>query len=249
MPVSYKKSVVVVTGASTGLGRAIASGAANTGALAVVINYANNPAPAEQTAEMVRSAGAEAIVVQGNVAEEDDCQKIIASAQPYGRIDALFNNAGVARDGDFNSYTAEDFLYDYRVNVIGAFQMARAARPLLEASDRAAIVNTASVAGLSGIGTSPSYTASKAGMIALGQWLAREMGPRIRVNNICPGFIDTEWFQKQAPPGGIEKMRERVSQSGTLQRVAVAEDVADVALFLGSPAARHMTGESLKVSG
>lgn len=246
---AYQDSVVVVTGASSGLGRAIAHGAAQAGASAVIINFANNADSAEQTAKLVREAGAEAVVVRGNVAEEQDCRDIVAAAEPFGRIDCLFNNAGVSRDGTMETYSADDFMYDYRVNVVGAFQMARAARTLLEASSRAAIVNTSSIAGVSGIGTSPSYTASKAGMIALGQWLARTFGPKVRVNNICPGFIDTEWFLKQAPPGGIDKMRERISQSGTLQRVAVAEDIADVALFLGSPAARHMTGESLKVNG
>ena len=245
----YKDAVVVITGASTGLGRAIACGAAQTGARAVIINYASNVADAELTAHQVRDAGADAVLVQGSVAEEDDCRRIVAAAEPYGRINALFNNAGVSRDGTIDTLSADDFLHDYRVNVAGAFQMARAARALLEASGAGAIVNTSSIAGLSGIGSSPSYTASKGGLIALGKWLAHQFAPAIRVNNICPGFIDTEWFDKHSPGAGVDNIRDFVRSSTPLKRIASAEDVADVALFLGSPAARHMTGESLTVNG
>ena len=245
----YEDAVVVITGASTGLGRAIASGAAHSGASAVIVNYASNAAEAELTAQQVRDAGAEAVLVQGNVAEEEDCRRIIAAAQPYGRINALFNNAGVSREGSIGSFSAEDFLYDYRVNVVGAFQMARAARALLEAFGGGAIVNTSSIAGVSGRGTSPSYTASKGGLIALGKWLAHQYAPSIRVNNVCPGFIDTQWFEKRAPAGGVDRIRDSVRSSTLLKRVASAEDVAEVALFLGSSAARHMTGESITVNG
>jgi len=245
----YKDAVIVITGASTGLGRAIASGAAQSGASAIIVNYASNATEAKLTAQQVRDAGAEAVLVQGNVAEEDDCRRIIAAAEPYGRINALFNNAGVSRNGSIDTFSADDFVYDYRVNVVGAFQMARAARALLEASGAGAIVNTSSIAGVSGNGTSPSYTASKAGLIALGKWLAHQFAPSIRVNNVCPGFIDTEWFEKQSPAGGVDRIRDFVRGSTLLKRVASAEDVAEVALFLGSPAARHMTGESLTVNG
>jgi 3-oxoacyl-[acyl-carrier protein] reductase len=245
----YEDAVVVITGASTGLGRAIATGAGRAGARAIIINYASNAADAALTAQQVSDAGAEAVLVQGNVAEEEDCRRIIAAAEPYGRINAMFNNAGVSSDGSIDSFCADDFVCDYQVNVVGAFQMARAARALLEASGAGAIVNTSSIAGVSGRGTSPSYTASKGGLIALGKWLAHRFAPTIRVNNVCPGFIDTEWFEKQAPAGGVDRIRDSVRHSTLLKRIASAEDVAEVALFLGSPAACHMTGESLTVNG
>ncbi len=249
MDCAYKDAVVVVTGASTGLGRAIARGAAEAGARAIIINYASSEVEAEKTAAQVRQAGAEAILVQANVADEEDCHRIVAAAEPYGEISALFNNAGVSRDGSLDTFTADDFLYDYRVNVVGPYQMARAARTLLEASGQGAIVNTSSIAGLKGIGSSPSYTSSKGGLIALGQWLAQQFAPAIRVNNICPGFIDTEWFDKHDLAGDVDRVRDSVRSSTPLKRVATAEDVAEVALFLGSPAARHMTGETLSVTG
>jgi len=126
--------VAVVTGASTGLGRAIAEGAAERGAGAVVINYASNLADAEETARRVEAAGAKAVLVQGDVAKDADCAKIAAAAHPFGRIDALFNNAGqttFANHADLDAVSAEDFARIYAVNVIGAFQMVRAARALL----------------------------------------------------------------------------------------------------------------------
>lgn len=246
---AYEDAIVVVTGASTGLGRAIARGAAEAGARAVIINYAANTEEAEATADSVRKAGAEAILARGNVAEDQDCRRIVAAAKPFGRISALFNNAAVSRDGSFDTYTPDDFLFDYRINVVGPFQMARAARSLLEVDGQGAIVNTSSMAAVNGVGTSPSYTASKGGLVTLGQWLAIQLAPGIRVNTICPGFIDTEWFDKQPPAGGVDRIREFVRKSTALQRVATAEDVAEVALFLGSPAARHMSGETLKVNG
>jgi 3-oxoacyl-[acyl-carrier protein] reductase len=130
-PKDLEDFVVMVTGASTGLGRAIAEGAAERGAAAVVINYASNLADAEETARRVEAAGAKAVLVQGDVAKDEDCIRIAAAAQPFGRIDALFNNAGqttFANHADLDAVSADDFARIYAVNVIGAFQMVRAAR-------------------------------------------------------------------------------------------------------------------------
>src|SRR5258705_703727 len=129
--------VVVVTGASTGLGRAIAVETAQRGAHAVVVNYARSEAEAQETARLVEAEGAKAVLVQGDVASDDDCRKIAAAAEPFGRIDALFNNAGVTRfagHADLDAVSAQDFLDLYSVNVVGAYQMVRACRALLEAA-------------------------------------------------------------------------------------------------------------------
>ena len=131
--------VVVVTGGSTGLGRAIAVETASRGAAVVVINYASSQAEAEETGRLCEAQGAKAVLVQGDVGEDADCRRIAAAAEPFGRIDALFNNAGVTKfapnHGDLDAVDADDFLRLYRVNVVGAFQMVRAARTLL--TDRA----------------------------------------------------------------------------------------------------------------
>ena len=138
--------VAVVTGASTGLGRAIAEGAAARGAAVVVINYAANEGEAEETARRVEANGAKAVLAQGDVASDADCRRIAAAAAPFGRVDALFNNAGqtmFAGHADMEAVSAEDFARIYAVNVVGPFQMVRACRSLLEAGpapDRKSVV-------------------------------------------------------------------------------------------------------------
>ena len=244
--------VVLVTGASTGLGRAIAVETADRGAGAVLINYASSQAEAEETARMVEAKGARAVVVQGDVASDEDCQRIAATAAPMGRIDALFNNAGVTKfannHADLDAVSGEDFHRLYAVNVVGAFQMIRAARSLLEAAPQAgAVVNTASVAGVIGIGSSVPYAASKGAMLTMTLSLARALAPRIRVNAICPGFIDTPWFGRGMSPEQVDRMRQGVASSMPLRAASSAEDIAGAAIFLASPAARHITGETLMV--
>jgi NAD(P)-dependent dehydrogenase (short-subunit alcohol dehydrogenase family) len=244
--------VVVVTGASTGLGRAIAVEVAGRGAAVVVINYARSAEEAQETARQVEAHGAKAVLVQGDVASDADCRKIAAAAEPFGRIDALFNNAGVTtfapNHADLDAVSGEDFLRLYGVNVVGAFQMVRAARALLEAAPQAgAVVNTSSIAGVTGIGSSVPYAASKGALTTMTLSLARALAPRIRVNAICPGFIDTPWFGKGLPADRIDRMREGTAASTPLKAASTAEDIAGAAVFLAAPASRHVTGETLLV--
>ena len=248
----FEDFVVVVTGASTGLGRAIAVETASRGAAAVVINYARSLEEAEETGRQVEAQGAKAVLVQGDVALDADCRRIAAAAEPFGRIDALFNNAGTTKfapnHADLEAVSAEDFLHLYSVNVVGAFQMVRAARSLLEAAPQAgAVVNTSSIAGVAGIGSSVPYAASKGAMNTLTLSLARALAPKIRVNAICPGFIDTPWFGKGVGAERAQKMREGAAASTPLKAASSAEDVAAAAVFLASTASRHVTGETLLV--
>lgn len=251
----FDGAVVVVTGASTGLGRAIAVETATRGAKAVVINYARSAKEAEETADLVRGQGGEAVLVQADVGDDEACRAIAAAAQPYGRITALFNNAGITRfapnHGDLDALSAEDFLDIYKVNVVGAFQMVRAGRALLEAgaTERvaSAVVNTASIAGVTGIGSSVAYAASKGALTTMTLSLARALGPKIRVNAVCPGFIDTPWFEKGQSAESVERMRQGVRASTPLRAASTAEDIAEATVFLASPAARHVTGETLLV--
>lgn len=244
---AFQDAVVIVTGASTGLGRAIAVGAAEAGARAVIVNFASRADEAEVTADAVRACGAAAVLARGDVGVEGDCAGIAAEAQRFGHVDALFNNAGVMRSGSFDELRADDFLDVYRVNVVGAFQMSRAARALLEASGSASIVNTSSLAGITGIGSSLAYTASKGALNTMTTSLAVELAPAIRVNAICPGFIDTGWFDKNPSSGGSSALREHVRTATLLKSVSEPDDVAEAALFLGSRSARHITGETLTV--
>jgi NAD(P)-dependent dehydrogenase (short-subunit alcohol dehydrogenase family) len=247
----FEGKVVLVTGASTGLGAALAVGAATRGARAVIINYAKSAAEAEATAAAVRAAGAEAVLAQGDVADDGDCRAIVAKAAPYGRIDALANNAGVTKfapaHGDLDALQAADFERIFSINVIGPFQVLRAARPLLEQSERAAVLMISSIAGVTGIGSSVAYAASKGALNTMTLSLARVLGPKIRINALCPGFIDTPWHNKNMPPETVERMRQGTVKATPLQAASTAEDIADAGLFFLSDASRHVTGETLLV--
>ena len=251
MSQQFKDFIVVVTGASTGLGRALAVEVASQGAAAVIVNYARNAADAEETARLVRAQGADAVVVQGDVALDADCRAIAAAAAPYGRIDALFNNAGVTKfagHADLDAVSAQDFLDLYAVNVVGAYQMVRACRALLEAAPQpGAVVMTASIAGVVGIGSSIPYAASKGALNTMTLSLARALAPKIRVNAVCPGFIDTPWFGKGMPEAAVERLRANAAASTPLKAASTPEDIAAAAAFLGSRASRHVTGETLLV--
>jgi len=243
--------VVVVTGASTGLGRAIAVETAARGAKVVIVNYARSAQEAQETARRVEAEGAQAILVQGDVSSDDDCRTIAAAAAPFGRIDALFNNAGTtkfAAHRDLDAISAQDFLDIYAVNVVGGYQMVRACRSLLEAAPRpGAVVNTSSIAGTTGIGSSVPYAASKGALNTMTMSLARALAPKIRVNAICPGFIDTPWFEKGATAATTDKLREAARANTPLGVASQPEDIAASAAFLASPASRHVTGEILHV--
>ncbi len=247
----FAGAVVLVTGASSGLGRSLAVGAAQRGAQVVIVNYASSADEAQITAQAVRDAGAQAVVVQGDVAKDEDCRRIVAAAEPFGRINALFNNAGITRfapnHADLDALSAADFTDIYAVNVVGAFQMVRAARTLLEAAPApGAVVNTSSIAGVTGIGSSIAYAASKGAMNTLTLSLARALAPKIRVNAVCPGFIDTPWFDK-AKGANRDKLRAGVEASTPLQAASGPDDIAATALTLASPLSRHVTGETLLV--
>ena len=176
------------------------------------------------------------LVVQGDVAKDEDCKKLAAAAAPWGRLDALVNNAGttkhVPNHSQMDELSAEDFQRIYAVNVVGTFQMIRAARSLLEAGAKAsggnsAVVNIASVAGISGGGSSVAYAASKGALITMTKSLGRALAPSIRVNAVCPGYIDTPWFSKGRGQEAADKLREQVKGRVPLKIASKPEDIAE----------------------
>ena len=247
----FKGKVILVTGGGTGLGAAIAIGAAKRGAKALLLNYSKSRKEAEATAKAVQAAGAEAVLVQGDVGEDADCRKIAAAAAPYGKLDVLVNNAGttkhVPKHADLDGLSKEDFLRIYAINTVAPFQMIRACRSLLEAAGSANVLMTSSIAGVTGGGSSVAYAASKGALNTMTLSLARALAPKIRVNAICPGFMDTRWFSDAYDKETAQRLRDNIKNTTPLQVVSTAEDIADAALFLISDAARRITGETLLV--
>jgi NAD(P)-dependent dehydrogenase (short-subunit alcohol dehydrogenase family) len=245
---------VIVTGSASGLGAASAAMLAKQGAR-LVINYSSSQKEAEQTADVCRSAGAEVVVVQGDVSRDEDCKKIVAAAAPWGGLDALINNAGITKHmdhGNLDGLSAEEFQRIFAVNAIGPYQMIRAARALLEAgaekSGRASsVVNVSSVAGVAGIGSSHAYVASKGALNSMTFSLARALAPAIRVNAVCPGYIDTPWFTKGRGAEAAKMVRDMVTEKSPLKIAASADDIAELVCFLASPASRTLTGEVMRI--
>ncbi len=244
-------AVVIVTGSSSGVGAACARQLAERGCH-VVINYAHNEAGARQTEEQCRNLGVETEVVKADVAEDADCRALVAAAEGrWGRLDGLVNNAGVTKfcaHEDLDGLDKQDFLRIYSVNTVGAYQMARAAAPLLRRGGRGGIVNVASIAGVMGIGSSIAYAASKGAMITLGLSLARVLGPEIRVNTVCPGFIQGEWLAQGMGRETYERSKAFLEGNTPLQVTATPDTVAEAILyFLGG--AGIITGETLILDG
>ena len=244
----------IVTGSASGLGAATAAILAKGGAR-IVVNYSSSHKEAEQTADLCRAAGGEVVVVQGDVSRDEDCRKIVAAAAPWGRLDALINNAGTTKHmahGNLDGLSAEDFQRLYGVNTIGPFQMVRAARSLLEAAAKAAglasaVVNVSSVAGISGIGSSIAYAASKGALNTITFSLARALAPLIRVNTVCPGYMDTPWFTKGRGEDAARQVRDNVIAKVPLKRASTAQDVAELVCFLATPRSSNMTGEVIRM--
>jgi 3-oxoacyl-[acyl-carrier protein] reductase len=246
---------VIVTGSASGLGAASAGILARSGAR-IVVNYSNSKNEAEATAEACRKAGAaEVVVVQGDVARDEDCRKIVAAAAPWGKLDALINNAGTTKHvphDKLDELSAEDFQRIFAVNTIGPYQMVRAARALLEAGAKAsgraaAVVNVSSVAGISGGGSSVAYAASKGALNTMTLSLSRALAPLIRVNTVCPGYIDTPWFTKGRGEAGAKAVRDSVVARAPLKVASTAEDIAQAVCYLATPVSSNMTGEILRM--
>jgi 3-oxoacyl-[acyl-carrier protein] reductase len=244
----------IVTGSASGLGAATAAILAKGGGK-IVVNYSNSKKEAEETADLCRKAGAEVLVVQGDVSRDEDCKKIAAAASGWGKLDILVNNAGTTKHvphDNLDGLSAEDFQRIYAVNTIGPFQMIRAARPLLEAGAKAAgrssaVVNISSVAGISGGGSSVAYAASKGALNTMTQSLARALAPLIRVNTVCPGYIDTPWFTKGRGEAGAKQVRDMVIARVPLKSASSADDIAQLVCFLALPQSGQMTGEFVRM--
>ncbi|AGT10869.1 SDR family NAD(P)-dependent oxidoreductase [Paracoccus aminophilus] len=244
-------SVAIVTGSATGVGASCAQMLAEKGAR-VVINYTRSEAEAHATAEACRATGAEALVFRADVADDAACREMVAAAvAKWGRLDLLVNNAAMTVSSDpfdLETLSAQDFQNVFGVNVVGLYQMCRAALPHLRESGQGAIVNVSSHVAFTGGGSSLAYTASKGAVNALTKALARTCAPEVRVNAVCPGLIDTRWMSRAMGDAAYTAFATEAAGKTPLGRIATPEDIASAILWLAE-GANFVTGELISIDG
>ena len=236
----------LITGASRGIGRATAIRLARSGAR-IAINYRGDAAAAAETKRAVEAAGSEAQLIQGDIAKDEDAERVVKEAVAYGggKIDILVNNAGTTRDDLLIRMSAEAWDTVMDLNLRGAFLVTKAAlRPMMRQRG-GRVINVSSVAGVSGNPGQANYSASKGGLIAFTKTVAREMASRqITCNAVAPGLVPTDLTDPlpQAVKDGMLKMI-------PLGRFGTVDDVANAIAFLASDEASYITGQVLVVDG
>lgn len=237
--------VAVVTGASRGIGRAVACRLAQTGAT-VIINYHGSEAKAKEVQKEIMENGGKAEIFQCDVSDFAQCENFIKSViEQFGRIDILVNNAGITKDGLLMRMSEEDFEKVIRTNLKGAFNTIRFVTRQMLRQKSGRIINMASVVGVAGNAGQANYAASKAGVIGLTKAAAKELASRgITVNAIAPGFIETDMTEVLS-----DKIKEATAAQIPLGTFGKPEHVAAAAAFLASEEAGYITGQVLHVDG
>lgn len=240
-----EKKVVLVTGASRGIGRTIAIDFASKG-YHVLVNFSSNEEKAMAVVKECEEAGGSAELLGFNVGDSDQVATCIQEMKSkHGRIDVLVNNAGISRDGLFVRFSDDDWRQTLAVNLDGAFYVSREVAKVMMKARQGAIINMSSVVGEMGNAGQAAYSASKAGLIGLTKTLARELASRnITVNAITPGFIETDMT------GALdEKVRDEHMKGIPLGRYGKAEEVAALTTFLASEPAKYITGQVVGING
>ena len=245
MSQTMEGKVAVVTGASRGIGKAIAVKLASKGAT-VVINYNGSRERAEEVKNEVESAGGKAVIIQCNVADFDACKEFIETViKEQGRIDILVNNAGITKDGLLMGMSEADFDSVIDVNLKGTFNMMRFVSRQMLRQRSGRIISMASVVGIAGNAGQANYAASKAGIIGMTKSAARELASRgITVNAVAPGFIETEMTAVLS-----EEVKKASAAQIPLGHFGKPEDIAKTVAFLASDDAAYITGQVIQVDG
>lgn len=235
----------LITGASRGIGAAIAKKLAARGFM-VIINYGHSSAAAEEVKNQIEQAGGQAVLMQGDVSSGDDVDRMFKDIKKtWGRLDVLVNNAGINRDTLLIRMKEDQWDAVLSTDLKSVFFTTKAAASLMMRQRSGSIINIASVVGITGNAGQANYAAAKAGVIGFTKSAAKELAARgIRVNAIAPGFIETD--MTDAIP---EKIREGMLETIPLRRGGKAEDVANAVAFLASDDAGYITGQVLKVDG
>lgn len=237
--------VALVTGASRGIGSAVARRLAAEGA-SVVVNYAGRADSAGAVVEAIENAGGAAIAVQADVSDSAACAALVEQTiARFGRIDVLVNNAGITRDGLLVRMSDDDWASVIDTNLSGAFYLARTVGRLMMKQRSGSIINMASVVGIMGNAGQVNYAAAKAGLIGMTKSIARELASRgVRANAVAPGFIATD--MTDALP---ESARDAALSSIAMGRLGAPEDIAAAVAFLASDDAEYITGQVIAVDG
>lgn len=218
-----------ITGGGTGIGKATALRLAAQGC-SVAVNYSRSKESAEETAEEIRALGVQGLAVQGDVAEDADCRRMVAEAvDAFGRLDVLVNSAGTTvfvDHADLEGVNTDDWQRLYAVNTIGPFQMMRAAADHLRADGGGDVVNVSSVSGVAGVGSSLPYCASKAALNNLTVTMSRVLAPEVRVNAVAPGFVTGRWWKEGQGEDVHDLVVSALEASTPLQAVCTPDDVA-----------------------
>jgi 3-oxoacyl-[acyl-carrier protein] reductase len=238
--------VAVVTGASKGIGAAIAKQLAADGA-SVVVNYASSKAGADKVVGEIKAQGGKATAVQGDLSKKSDINRLFAETKKtYGNLDILVNNAGVYDFKPLDEITEDHFHKQFNLNVLGLILATQEAARHFNSSG--SVINIGSVAGTSPVAGGSVYCATKAAVDAVTKSLAKELGPRkIRVNSLNPGMIETEGFHAAGISGS--DFQKQVEAQTPLGRIGQPEDIATVATFLASADSGWISGETFLVAG
>lgn len=237
--------VALVTGASKGIGRAIAVALGREGAH-VIVNYNGSEEQAKKTCKLIEENGGSCESMRFNVAEEEITMEVMKSIlEKHGKLDILVNNAGITKDGLLMRMTDADFESVLDVNLKGAFHTIRAASKQMLKQRSGRIINISSVSGIMGNAGQANYSASKAGLIGLTKATARELASRgITVNAVAPGFIETDMTDKLS-----DTVKENACKQIPLGKMGNPEDIAEAVVFLASEKAAYITGQVLCVDG
>lgn len=236
----------LITGASRGIGKAIALRFASEGAAKIAFTHLRDTVEAEQTRLALEALGAQVLVFDSDASDFEAAEKIAKEvSESFGRIDILVNNAGITKDGLLMRMSEQQWDLVLKVNLKSAFNFTHAVVPIMARQREGSIINMSSVVGVGGNAGQCNYAASKAGLIALSKSVAKEMGSRgIRNNCIAPGFIVSD-MTNSLP----EDYRKKVIDGIPLRRGGTPEDVANVALFLASDLSSYITGQVLSCCG
>lgn len=238
---SLRNKTVIITGGTRGIGNACCGAFADAGVKLVIVYHQNN---SDALIEKLDAMEVEYITIKADIKQYDNCQRVIQKTlERFGELDIIINNAGVVQDKTLFMMKNEEWDLVLDTNLKGTYNMTKAAITTMMKNRKGCILNISSISGTNGMAGQTNYSASKAGIIGFSKALAKEVaGFNIRVNTVCPGYIDTEMLHRL-------DNKDEIKESIPLKRWGTSTEVADLCLFLASDKAQYITGETIKIDG